>query len=122
MTVSIAIVDDDEDILDAIQLVLEDQGWGVQTYATGEDFLADLRSHKPDCLILDPHLLGLSGGEVARSVANGNDRIPIIGLTARPVSPLAIEVMNAGAGAMLTKPVTAETLIEHIQAAIGTSP
>jgi len=30
--------------------------------------------------------------------------------------------MNAGADAMLTKPVTAETLIEHIQAAIGSSP
>lgn len=119
MVVSIAIVDSDEAILDAVQFVLENEGWQVWTYATGEDFLADVPHHEPDCIILDPHLPKMNGADVARSVSIGNGRIPIIGLTARPTSPATTEVMQAGAREMLTKPVTFEELVDHIQAAIG---
>jgi len=117
--VTIAVVDDDEAILDAMRLVLEGQNWDIQTYTTGEEFLADMSNHKPECVVLDPHLPGLSGAEVARSVAQANAGIPIIGLTAQPGSPLAVEVVGAGAWAMLTKPVTSEELVDYIRAAVG---
>lgn len=118
MPVTVAIVDDDEAILDAVQLVLEEQHWDIQTYTTGEEFLADLDIRKPKCVILDPHLAGLSGAEVARSVAETDDCIPIVGLTAQPGSPLTSEVVDAGARVMLTKPVTSEELVYCIRAAI----
>jgi FixJ family two-component response regulator len=118
MTVSVAIVDHDEDILDAVRMALEDIGWCVRTYSTGEDFLADVKKHRPDCLILDPHLPGLSGAEVARALTEDNRHIPIIGLTARPASLVTDELVNAGARVMLTKPATFEDLVEYVQAAI----
>lgn len=118
MAICIAIVDDDETVLDAIQLVLEEEGWHVHTYLRGEDFLADLGNHEVDCVILDPHLPGITGAHVARSLMNASSHVPIVGLTARPSSPLTIEVINAGARVMLTKPIAAEDLVEQVQAAI----
>ncbi len=119
MSVKVAIVDDDASILDALEIALEFDGWHVRTYSSGGAFLQDLNEHKPDCLILDPHMPGLSGADVAHSMARDHADVPIIGLTARPDSPITEEVLNAGARTMLTKPVTFELLIEHIQSAIG---
>ena len=114
----IAAVDDDAAILDAVCLVLETQGWIVRAYPNGSAFLADLNNYKPECLILDPQVAGLSAAAVARAVAHGNRSMPIIGLTARPVSAQTLELINAGVRVMLTKPVTAEVLINHVQRAM----
>lgn len=114
----IAVVDDDAEILDSISLVLELHRWRVLTYTTGEAFLADLERVQPDCLILDPHLPGLNGADIARSIVSENRNIPIIGLTARPYGPVVAEVENAGALVMLTKPVTEEVLIDHVRVAL----
>ncbi len=118
MAVCVAIVDDDEAILDALRLVLELEGWHVHAYLRGEEFLADLENHTMDCLVLDPHLPGISGADIVRSIVDGNYNVPVIGLTARPSSPLTTAVINAGARVMLTKPVAAEVLVEQVQAAI----
>ena len=116
---TIAIVDDDEAILDSIQLVLAEVYWTVRTYDSGEAFLLDLTElPPPDCLILDPHLRGMDGGAVARVVSDSHANLPIIGLTARPYSPLAAELRQAGAHVILTKPVTVETLVEHVEVAL----
>lgn len=118
MSVNIAIVDDDEAILDSLQLLLEDHGWRIWTYPTGEAYLLGRDRPKPDCLILDPHLPGLSGAEVARRASNGRLDIPIIGLSARPCAPLAIELVAAGALVMMQKPVTEKELVAQIESAI----
>jgi two-component system response regulator TtrR len=117
--IDIAIVEDDEAVRDSIQLVLSDFGWRVRTYSGGEDFLADLDDYVPDCLILDPHLPGLSGADVARALAVRNARVAIVGLTARPTSVLAGAVLAAGASAMMTKPVTVEALVNQVLAALA---
>ncbi len=117
-SVKVAVVDDDEFILDAIRLVLEEKQWEVETYSRGENFLSDIENHQFDCLILDLHLPGISGIEVARSVIHRKTPIPIIGLTAQPVSSLTNWLKNNGAKAVLTKPVTAVELIEQIQSSI----
>jgi FixJ family two-component response regulator len=120
MTVSVAIVDDDIAILDSVRLLLELQSWQVATYSTGEAFLAELSADRlPDCLILDPHLPGISGAEVADAVANLSDSLPIIGLTARPTSPITQAVLKAGAEVMLLKPVSADALVDTVQLVLG---
>ena len=119
MPVNIAVIDDDEAILDSVKLVLEEQQWRVRTYTTGEEFLADVNNHGLNCVILDPHLPGVSGVEVARSVARDSPGVPIIGLTAQPVSPLTLQIVNVNARVMLIKPVSAEVLVDQIQTAIN---
>jgi two-component system, LuxR family, response regulator DctR len=120
--ITIAVIDDHEAVLDAIRLVLEEQHWAVRTYASGEAFLADLEALcVPDCVILDPHLPGISGSEVAKSIALHDRRVPIIGLTAHPNSPVTAAVSEAGARGLLTKPVTSQQLVENVLAAITSS-
>lgn len=129
MTATIAVVDDDVRILDAIAMVLEAEGWTVQTYTTGEAFLIDYpRMDGPRCLILDPHLPGMNGAEIVNTILCDDSRtdfpianLPIIALTARPSSAIALQIVAAGAHALLTKPIGAGELIDHIQAAISTS-
>lgn len=111
------MVEDDDSVLDAIRLVLEARGWDIRTYSTGEAFLAEVDSYKPDCVILDPHLPLMNGAEVMRR-SKDSTQIPFIGLTARPTSSITTEVADLGAHPILTKPVTAETLVGHIEAAL----
>jgi FixJ family two-component response regulator len=115
--VAIAIVDDDESILDAMTLLVEGQGWDAKVYASGEAFLDDYHHNgKIDCLILDPHLGGISGADVAQALNGSN--IPIIGLTARPESPVTQSIIELGVETMLTKPAQPKHLVETIKQAI----
>jgi len=122
MTISLAIVDDDEAILDAMHSAMESVGWSVHTYRSGDSFLKESSDVQLDCLILDPHLPGISGPDVARSAVKKYGRIPIIGLTASPTSPITEEVRQAGAIVMLTKPISLEELLNHVSTAIKRFP
>ncbi len=112
---NIAIVDDDESVLDAVKTVLDVQGWITKTYSSGEAFLSDLKNHRPDCIILDSNLPGLSGEAIAHAISKAQNNIPIIVLTAYPDSSQTMKIKNLGIREVLVKPVTAEVLIEHIQ-------
>ena len=117
--VSIAVVDDDESVLDAVKTVLENEDWNTLTYASGEEFLSDLKQHKPDCIILDANLKGVSGVAVALTIGSSYaNSIPIIILTAYPGSPQTTKIKNLASCDVLVKPVTAEILIQHIQEAL----
>lgn len=116
---TVAIVDDDESVLDAIKTVLDDEGWITKTYASGEDFLTDIEHYKPDCIILDSNLPGLSGLAVAHTINKSQNSIPIIVLTAYPESSMTMQIKKLGAN-ILVKPVTAEVLIKQIQETVNT--
>lgn len=115
---TIAIIEDDAPVRDAVRLVLELEGWAVRAYERGETFLSDLAQNQPDCIILDAHLPGISGAEVARAVAK-EALIPILCLTAQPDSAIAREIQRLGARVVLTKPVGAATLIGHVRDALS---
>lgn len=113
---TVAIVNDNEAILDALQLLLAVSGWEARTYKTGEAFVDDLSEYTPGCLILDSHLSGLSAADVARTLSTRYPDIPMIGMTARPESRPANDLVSAGVGVMLTKPVSAEHILSEVQA------
>ena len=114
----VAVIDDIDSVRDAIKMVLENQQWETLSYTSGEAFISDLKFHKPDCVILDPHLPGMTGAEIARSITSGANPIPIVVLTAYPDSPQTDEIRLMGIDKVLLKPVSEKVLIEHIQAAI----
>ena len=117
---TISIVDDDVSILDSMKLYLESYHWIVRVYLTGEAFLADFDNHSyPDCVVLDPHLPGMSGLDVIQAMPYGGANIPIIGLTARPESSVTLAMTNSGLCVMLRKPVAPEVLIDQLKAAIS---
>ena len=112
---TIAIVDDDESILDSLKMVLENQDWNTETYISGNAFLADLEKLKPDCIILDSHFPGINGAEIVRSIKTKTKSVPILVLTAYPKSQETNEIMSLGASEVLAKPIRAEVLIDHVQ-------
>ncbi len=115
--VVVAVVDDDASILDAMTFLIESEGWNARVYASGEAFLDDYQQDgEIDCLILDPHLDGISGADVTQALVNSH--IPIIGLTARPESPITQSIKKLGVKTMLTKPVQADDLVATIRHAI----
>jgi len=123
MNAAIAVVDDDVQILDAVKLVLELVGWSVWTYTNGESFLNDLASgNMPHCLLMDPHLPGMNGVEIAQAIIKNRHvaNIPILVLTARPNSPVIEQIVNTGAHSLMLKPVDADELIDRIQIALNT--
>lgn len=110
---AIAIVEDDESILDATKLLIELHGWEPRPYADAESFLADQdRVPACDCLLLDPHLPGKSGLDVARAMAGSP--MPIVVITARPDSAVTRAILALGACAVITKPVGDQQLLAVI--------
>jgi len=116
----VVILDDEPEVLDALRMLLEHHDYGVDGFDNGADFLSALRSGLPvDCLLLDAHLPVIEGEQVAQQVRLLNPTLPIIGITAWPASPMAHATSRAGARVMLTKPVSAEKLLEVLEQAMG---
>lgn len=114
----VAVIDDSYSVRDALKMVLENQQWEAMIYSSGDAFLADFKGHRPDCIVLDSHLPGMTGTEIAQFITSGDDPIPTVVLTAYPNSLQTNEIKNMGIDRVLLKPVSENVLIEHIQAAI----
>jgi FixJ family two-component response regulator len=114
---SIAIVDDDEPLREALKSVLKAAGFGVATFASAEDFLSRPRQRDTSVSILDIRLPGMSGIELQSRLALVGNTIPIIFVTAHGDDSVRNAVMEAGAAAFLTKPVRGDRLLKEIYAA-----
>ena len=89
----------------------------VGTFASAEEFLAD-GGGDPDCLILDIHLPGRSGLELARELRGHGRAVPVVFITARDEPGLNEQANCAGAVAFLLKPFPEEALLEAVARAV----
>ena len=115
---TIAIVDDDAPLREALGSVMQAAGFLTNTFGSAEEFLDSPERRHAACLILDVRLPGMSGIELQRRLAGANSRIPIIFVTAHGDAPLCDLVMKAGAAGFLNKPVRSDILIREIHAAL----
>lgn len=115
------LVDDDPDILDALRLVLEDEGYAVTTTMKGEyaENLHDGNGGLPDLIILDILLSGKDGRTICRQLKNQPDTrgIPIIMISAH----LSAEASSreVGADAFLAKPWDIDALLALVARLLG---
>lgn len=116
-------VDDDPDILDAIRLTLEDEGYLVTTTEKGEyaENLQDGNGGLPDLIILDVLLSGKDGRTICRSLKNRPDtrQIPIIMISAHPGAEESVRAV--GADAFLAKPWDIGALIALVESCLAQS-
>lgn len=86
--VKILVVDDDPDVLEAIEIILQASGYQVVTAKDGEESLAKLKDEKPDLMILDLLMPKMDGFEVCKQLKDPRwskyAHIPIIILTSVP--------------------------------------
>jgi two-component system copper resistance phosphate regulon response regulator CusR len=95
---------------------LEEQRWGVELVADGEEGERRARSEAYDLIILDMRLPGKSGIDVLRSIrARGFER-PVLVLTAQDAVDAKVQTLRAGADDYVTKPFAFEELLARVEA------
>jgi FixJ family two-component response regulator len=116
---AIAVIDDDASVRRAVQRLLQSAGFTVETFATAREFLDADDWAQTACLVLDIHLPGMSGFELAEYLAVSGVPIPIVFITALDDVSTRARAKRAGAVGYLRKPFDQGTLIEAISGAIG---
>jgi DNA-binding response OmpR family regulator len=115
---TIAIIEDDQDILELISLHVQKAGFKARKFSNAESFLRYLGTDLPDFVILDLMLPDIDGLEVCKSLRNNpkTRNIPIIILTAKTEEPDKIIGLELGADDYVTKPFSPRELIARIKA------
>jgi PAS domain S-box-containing protein len=121
VTGKILIVDDEPAVLDATAILLNLEGFDVQTASSGPEAIKRIADQSPDLLITDYHLRGdETGAEVIRSIRHqiGRD-VPVIVVSGDTSDALALQDLNDIG--FLTKPVDIDELLSEISRRIGGS-
>jgi len=111
------VVDDDVSVRESLELLIRNEGWQAETFQSAQEFLAHARVVAPSCLVLDVTLPGLSGLDLQKRVLDRTD-MPIIFITGYGDVPMTVQAMKAGAVEFLTKPFSADVLVDAIRNAI----
>ena len=123
MPPKILVVDDDPDILEAISMILESQGYNVVTARDGEQGLATLKAEKPDMMILDLMMPKMDGFAVCKELQDPRwakyKDIPILILTSvrEEASRRRYELetgLELDVDDYVEKPVSPDTLLERV--------
>ena len=118
----IHIIDDDAAIRDSLDYLLESAAMSVRTYASADEFLAQLDGLEPGCIVTDVRMPGMSGLELVRVLAERGMVHPVIVITGHGDVAMAVEAMRAGAIDFLEKPFEHDTLLGSIRLALSKAP
>jgi two-component system KDP operon response regulator KdpE len=111
----ILVVDDEPQILRALETTLRGAGYDVETAATGEDALIQASLRPPDGVILDLVLPGKSGVEIARELREWSDA-PVLVLSVIGEEQEKVAALDAGADDYVTKPFGMDELLARLRA------
>ena len=109
-------VEDDHEISNLIRIALEKSDFEVRCFDDGESFLKTFEVKKPNLILLDLMLPGIQGDEILRIIRKdiGNDKIPIVILSAKSLLEDRITGLNNGADDYIVKPFNIKELISRI--------
>jgi two-component system response regulator FixJ len=115
---TVAVVDDDPGVLDALAMLLQTRGFAVACHASAEAFLA--APPEPGCVVSDLRMPGLNGLELLAALKRAGDSRPVILLTAHGDVELAVQALKQGAVDFIEKPFDEERLLRAIGDAVET--
>ncbi len=113
----IRIVDDDEQVRDALTFLLMCRGWKSVAFGSAAEFLRDFTSSPPGCLLLDIRMPGMTGVELQERMVREKLTLPIIFITGHADVATAVHTLKMGAFDFLQKPVEGDALVEVIRRA-----
>jgi len=117
----ILLVEDERSIAEGLKISLEAEGFQVAWAKDGTEALGTWERTRPDLIVLDLMLPGVSGTEVCRTIRARSD-VPIIMLTARDTEVDRVVGLEIGADDYLTKPFSTRELIARIRAILRRAP
>jgi FixJ family two-component response regulator len=115
---TVVVVDDDISVRQSLELLIQDEGWQPALFESAQEFLAQLPTVVPSCLILDVNLPDLSGLDIQQRICDEKSSTPIIFITGFGDIPTSVRAMKAGAAEFLTKPFDDAILIGAIRDAV----
>lgn len=118
---TVVVVDDDISVRESLELLIQNEGWHAALFESAQEFLTQLPTVVPSCLILDINLPDLSGLDIQQHISAQRSWTPIIFITGYGDIPTSVRAMKAGAAEFLTKPLNDEILIEAIRDAVHRS-
>ncbi|HEX6829884.1 MAG TPA: response regulator [Burkholderiales bacterium] len=107
----LAVVDDDAEVRVALTRLVSSAGFGVETFASGAEFLRSIENHEPDCVVLDLHMPEMSGFEVQAALAMDHAAVPVVVITGHDTPESRARALNLGAKVYLCKPVNDDALL-----------
>jgi FixJ family two-component response regulator len=113
------VVDDDEGVRRALDLLLRSVGLGVETFGSPDEFLQSTHSTGPSCLILDVRLRGKSGMAFHQEIVNSGMRIPVVFMTGHGDIEMGVKAMKAGALDFLAKPFKDQDMLDAVAQALA---
>ena len=117
MTKKVFIVEDEPDLRDTLQYNFENEGFKVKSFPNGESFLETIKNDKPNLVILDLMLPGISGLDVCRDLRMNevNENVAVVMLTAKSEEIDRIVGFELGADDYVTKPFSVRELILRVK-------
>ncbi|MEL6968198.1 MAG: response regulator transcription factor, partial [Pseudomonadota bacterium] len=117
---TIALVDDDRNILTSVSIAMESEGYKVETYTDGASALDGLMARRPDLAIFDIKMPRMDGMELLRRLRQKSD-LPVIFLTSKDDEIDELFGLKMGADDFITKPFSQRLLVERVKAILRRS-
>jgi two-component system phosphate regulon response regulator PhoB/two-component system alkaline phosphatase synthesis response regulator PhoP len=120
MKKTIALVEDEPDIVELLEIHLSKGGFQVKSFTSGKSFLDYLKKNTPDVVILDLMLPDIDGLEICKQVRalNSTAEVAIIMLTAKSEEVDKILGLELGADDYVTKPFSPKELVARVKAVL----
>jgi len=115
---TILIIDDDDQLRKSFHKLLTEEGYHVESAASGESGLDRIRENIPDLVILDIRLPGMNGLETFQAINRMESKLPVIIMTAYGTTETAIEATKMGAFDYVLKPFDIPAMLTVIEKAL----
>ncbi|MFW6164109.1 MAG: response regulator [Planctomycetota bacterium] len=111
----VLVVDDDQGILELLTSLLGGEGYRVSTAACGREALEALGAERPDVMLLDVQLPGMSGFEVLAAIRERHGDLPVIMMTGHGSEEVATDSLRLGADDYVAKPLRIRSLCFRVE-------
>lgn len=112
------VVDDDEEVRNALHCLLEYAGFNTVVYPDPQTFLNHYCSEQPGCLVLDVRMPGMSGLSLQEKLRKQKVTLPVIMLTGHGDVPVAVRAFKQGAVDFMEKPFDNEVFLASVRRAL----
>jgi two-component system response regulator FixJ len=116
---TIYIVDDAEEVRASLVFTLQAEGYSCRAFVSGSDFLTELLTLDPGCVLLDYRMPGLTGLEVLSELRWMEIEWPVIMMTGHGNLNIAVKAMGHGAFDCLEKPFEEDMLMQILDRAFS---
>ncbi|KRS11997.1 MULTISPECIES: response regulator transcription factor [Roseovarius] len=117
---TVLLIEDEQNIIEAVSFILSRDGWEVKTHANGQNAMEAVRAREPDVVILDVMLPGKSGFDILSEIRAEAQfaSLPVLMLSARGQAKDLEMAERAGANRYMTKPFSNAEVLDAVRALV----